>query len=57
MNLNKKYLLTYLDEGGIDFGIFDTEEAMCAFVIKYDVNILDAIFIKDSEHISINQNV
>ena len=57
MNINKKYLLTYLDEGGIDFGLFDTEDAMRSFVERYDVNVLDALFIKDSEHISIGQNV
>jgi len=55
--MNKKYLLTYLDEGGIDFGVFDTENAMRTFVKRYDVNVLEALFIKDAEHISINQNV
>ena len=55
--MNKKYLLTYQDEGNIDFGVFDTEEAMRSFVKRYDVNVLDAILIKDAEHISIGQNV
>ena len=55
--MNKKYLLTYQDEGNIDFGVFDTEEAMRTFVKGYNVYVLDALFIKDSEHISIGQNV
>ena len=55
--MNKKYLLTYQDKTGIDFGVFDTEEAMRTFVKGYNVYVLDALFIKDSEHISIGQNV
>lgn len=51
--MDKKYLLTYQNEKSVCFEWFDTEEEMNVFINERDINVLEALFMKDAENIVI----